>query len=104
MDTLTPLILLKLSPGTERDRLYRYPYTGPYEGEPDLYEILHRKEAIGIWGPDRLSLYCVCPACGSFKAELIRNEYAICYDCLLTFERYERYIDLTIDEEMEYVE
>ncbi len=89
----------------ERDKLYRFPYTGPYpDGEPELYEIMERKEHNDIWGSSTLAIYKACPACNSPKAEWVRQEWAICYDCLLAFDAFERYIDLTVEEEMENLE
>jgi len=93
--------LLELRPGPDRDKVYRFPYTGPYEGEPQLYEILHLKEWDKVWGSSHLTIYKTCPACGSTKAEWIRLIWAICFDCELAFDAFECYIDLTIDEEME---
>ncbi len=92
--------LIKL-PFEERDKIYRYPYTGPYSGEPELYEILFLKEYRDIWGHDSLATYHPCPACNSRKAEWVRQEWCICYDCLIAFDGWELYIDLTEDEKPE---
>ena len=97
---LTATNLLKI-PIDERGKHYHYPYTGPYEGEPQLYEILFWTEHFRIWGNNSLAVRHVCPACGGKDTEWMRNRWAICYRCLLAFETNERYIDLTIDEEME---
>ena len=97
MMELTSTNLINVPP-LERDNIYRYPYTGPYTGEPELYEILHRKESLDIWGPDHLTTHLTCPACGSATAEWIRERWAICYPCLLAFDAFERYIDLTEEE------
>ncbi len=99
---LTATNLIKIPP-LERNNYYRYPDTGPYSGEPELYEILHRQEFLEIWGPDHLATYHTCPACGG-RAEWIRSEWAICYPCLLAFDAFERYIDLTEEEDMEHME
>lgn len=77
---------------------YQYPYTGPYSGEPDLYEILHLKEEQEVWGPNHLAIHKVCPACSSTKAIWIRCEWAVCFDCLIAFEWNERYYDITEEE------
>ena len=74
---------------------YQYPYTGPYSGEPEIYEILYRKESEEVWGKNHLSIHKTCPVCGSSKAEWIRCEWAICYTCLIAFDWDERYIDIT---------
>ena len=97
---LTAADLLNVLPD-QRGSMYRYPYTGPYNGEPELYEILHRQEENEIWGSNTLTIYKTCPACGNPKAEWIRNEWAVCFPCLLAFDMWENYIDITIDEEME---
>ena len=97
---LTASNLIKIPP-EERDSYYRYPYTGPYEDEPDLYEILHLQEHHNIWGPNPLTIHHVCPACGSLKAKWIRVQWSVCFHCLLAFDAFEWYIDLTEDEEME---
>ena len=99
---LTAKNLIKLSP-EERDKHYHYPYTGPYLGEPQLYEILHRKEYLEIWGPNHLTIHHPCPACGQ-QGDYVRNEWAICYNCLIAFDICEEYIDLTEDNEMENLE
>jgi len=92
-------------PIEERDKLYQYPYTGPYAGEPELYEILHLKESREIWGIDHLAIYKDCPACGNTKAEWIRQEWAICFDCLITFDAFEMYYDLSeMDKPEDYEE
>ncbi len=96
---LTPSELVKIPPD-QRNKYYQFPYNGPYHGEPELYEILHLKEFREIWGPDHLAIHHVCPACGK-DGEWVRNQYAICFNCLIAFDAFEVYIDLTIDDEME---
>jgi len=100
---LTSNNLIKIPPD-ERDKYYRFPYTGPYEGEPDTYEVMYRNEHREIWGKNRLAIHKTCPACGSDSVEWIRNQWAICYPCLLVFDCYERYIDLTVEEDMEHMD
>ena len=79
--------LIKIRP-FERDKYFNYPYTGPYTGKPTLYEIQHLKEQLETWGVGRVGrdIHKVCPSCGSKKAEWLRNEWAVCYDCLLAFD------------------
>jgi len=69
-----------------------YPF-GLYEGEPSETEILQRKEFRDKYGVDKLSSKHTCPACGKHNAEWVRNQWAICYDCLLTFDAFEGYCE-----------
>lgn len=85
MDSPTAKELIKVPPD-QRDNMYLYPYTGPYEGEPGLYEVMHLEEFREIWGEDHLTIHKTCPTCNSTEAEWIRNEWAICFNCLTVFE------------------
>ena len=79
---------------------------GIYTGEPSQIEILQRKADRMEWGPNSLAVYHICPACNNKKAEWIRNEWAICFQCEIAFDPFEMYYDLTEDEkpEEEYLE
>ena len=96
---LTATNLIKIPPD-ERDKYYRFPYTGPYEGEPDLYEIMFWQEHYTIWGLTTPVIHKTCPACGSPDAIWWRDEWAICFHCVLAFDAFEMYIDLTDDTEV----
>lgn len=77
-----------------------YPF-GLYTGEPGGVEILQRRAFHTMYGPNHLAIHKTCPACSSNEAEWIRNQWAICYSCELAFDAFERYDDLTVDEEFE---
>ena len=71
---------------------------GLYEGEPEIVEILQRKYYHTINGANSLAIYHTCPVCDSNKAEWIRQEWAICFQCEIAFDAWELYTDLTEDE------
>ena len=54
-------------------------------GKPSQVEILQRKADRIEWDRNHLAIYKTCPACGSPKAEWIRNEWIICFQCETTF-------------------
>jgi len=76
---------------------------GLYTGEPTGVEILQRIAFHTIHGPNHLAIKKVCPACGKTDAEWIRNRWAICYDCELAFDAFEKYI-VPMPEWLEYEE
>ena len=75
---------------------------GLYEGEPEIVEILQRKHYQTVNGANSLAIYQICPACNK-KAEWVRQEWCICFDCLISFDGWELYTDLTEDEKTEEV-
>ena len=80
-------------PPAERDRYYSYPYTGPYDGEPELYEIMHLLEYREIWGVNHLAISPHCPNCEGTNTEWLRKEWSICYDCLIAFDASDKVYD-----------
>ena len=85
--------LIAIPPGPERDKHYIYPWTGPYEGEPTLYEMQHLKEYQSIWGKDSLAIRPECYRCGSKNTIWLRQEWCVCLNCIAIF---------TIDEAEDY--
>jgi len=69
-----------------------YPF-GLYEGEPGEIEILQRKEFRDKHGPNSLAIKHTCPVCGNHNTEWVRNQWSICYDCLITFDSSEEYCE-----------
>ncbi len=70
---------------------------GLYEGEPTNIEILQRKQYHTENGRNSLAISHRCPACGGKDTEWVRQEWAICFDCIISFDQFEMYIDLTDD-------
>ena len=85
--------LIKIPPGPERDKLYDYPWTGPYTGEPSSYETQYLSEHRRIWGKNSLATSPECYKCGSKDTEWLRQEWNICFNCLTVF---------TSDEALDY--
>lgn len=62
-----------------------------YSGEPTAEEIAQRLEFWKRWSPgaykdDHLRIHPKCPNCNSNKdTEWVRNEWSICYNCLIAF-------------------
>lgn len=71
-----------------------------YQGEPQLEEILQRKELWDKYGKDNLDISHRCPNCEQFHTRWIRNEWSICFDCKIAFTLDDSigYIDLTKEE------
>ena len=76
-----------------------------YEGEPTDIEMLHRDaERVRTQDDDHLLITIKCPACGGRDTRWVRNQWHICFHCVLAYttdEANERFFDLTIDEEFE---
>ena len=85
MDSKLSSDLIKIPPGPERNKHYKYPYTGPYSGELTVYEINHLAEFRRIWGADSLAISHECPSCDSIETEWIRHEWNICFNCQIPF-------------------
>jgi hypothetical protein len=72
-----------------------------YEGEPTPEEIIQRLDFWNSWDKcgvkgNRLRIWKACPNCGSDHTEWVRNQWYVCYDCIITFtlEDIEDYCDV----------